>query len=144
MTREQVTQRVPQSDRDKATPRYRNQAERQSVREKKKNNNWQLPVLGQGQPWAHRDPAQQLFCIGVGGWGGWTAREQCHVGTWCYCNNRHSCYSLRGDRLGVLYPPSLSLGSKSPHSLCYDLHRCTVYVITSIVEVREQRLQEVK
>lgn len=36
MTREQVTQRVAQSDRDKATLRYGDQAERQAVREKRK------------------------------------------------------------------------------------------------------------
>ena len=34
-----------------------------------KKTNWQLPVLGQGQPWALGDPGQQLFCIWVGGQG---------------------------------------------------------------------------
>lgn len=121
MTRERVTQRVPQSDRDKATPRYRSQAERQSVREKKKNN-WHLPALGQGQPWAPRAPAQQLFRIGAGGGVGGQCGSKATEEPSSYCNHRRSCYSLSGDRLGTLYPSSPSLGSTSLHGKYYYLH----------------------
>lgn len=67
MTRERVTQRVPQSDRDKATPRYRSQAERQSVRERKKTTGicqrWVKDSLGPPGP---RPSSCSASGLGVG------------------------------------------------------------------------------